>query len=78
MAPGIQLEPETFYQLGNSYGLYLDGTHFEGIPLVIVMIFFVGHPRHCYLEALSSHIHFSFLFTNNFSRQAKVCYFLLF
>jgi len=30
MAPGIQLEPETFYQLKNSYGFYLDGTDFEG------------------------------------------------
>ena len=49
MAPGIQLEPETFYQLKNSYGFYLDGTDFEGIPGMTVMAsyFFClyGHPR---------------------------------
>jgi hypothetical protein len=47
MAPGIQLEPETFYELKNSSGLYLDETDFEGILGVTVMtlIFFYGHPR---------------------------------
>jgi len=31
MAPGIHLEPETFYLLKSSSGLYLGGTDFEGI-----------------------------------------------
>jgi len=38
MAPGIQLEPETFYKLKNSSGLYLDETDFEGILGVTVKV----------------------------------------
>jgi hypothetical protein len=37
MTPGIQLEPETFYKLKNSSGLYLNETDFEGLLCVTVM-----------------------------------------
>jgi hypothetical protein len=89
MAPGIQLEPETFYQLKNSYGLYLDGTNLEGIPgvtgmaLFFIYIFLYGHPRRgnhdiaTLRHSILTYISHSCLQTF-FSRQAKVCYFLLF
>jgi len=81
MAPGIHLEPETFYHLKNFSGLFLGGTDFEGILGVSVMtLIFLSlwssqkrKSWHCYLETLNSHIHFSFLFTKIFSRQVYVC-----
>ena len=84
MAPGIQLEPETFYQLKNSCALYLDGTDFEGVLGVTVMTFFFPpllHPRggnHDIVtlrhSILTYNLHFCLQIF--FTREAKVCYFL--
>jgi hypothetical protein len=88
LAPDRKLEPETFYWLKHSAGLYLDCTDVEcalGVTVNNLYLFVIRSSQkskssHCYLEILNSHIlvYFSSCLHTCFPDKQKYVIFMLF